>query len=133
MTVYLFLEDSDYPTFDKGRKVLVGEIRNGRNTSIDSVENQSEGNVQEAVDLLIDSTLEILEDSGGNAVREDREPLLRDLINLFEERVAENGTDSEAEDAEGIGVRLRTLRAARDRAVERYERETGQTWRRPGG
>ena len=45
-------------SFEMGEKVSVG-----------SVENQSEGNVQEAVDLLIDSTLEIMEGSGGEAVK----------------------------------------------------------------
>ena len=99
------------------------------------MENQSEGNVQEAVDLLIDSTLEIMEGSGGEATKQDREPVLRDLVNLFDERVqaGERESVSEGQDAEGAGLRLRMWRDVRGRAIERYERETGQTWRRTGG
>ena len=127
--------NSDYTDFDTGRRPVVGELGNGENTGVGSAGNQSEGNVQETVDLLIDSTLEIMEGSGGDAVEQDREPLLRDLVNLFDERVqaGERESVSEEQESEGAGVRLRTWRAARDRAVKRYEAETGRDWQRLDG
>lgn len=114
---------------------MVEELRNGENTSVGLAGNQSEGNVQEAVDLLIDSTLEIMEGSGGEATKQDREPVLRDLVSLFDERVqaGERESVSEGQEPEGAGVRLRTWRAARDRAVKRYEAETGRSWQRSVG
>ena len=91
--------------------------------------------MQEAVDLLIDSTLEIMEGSGGDAVKQDREPVLRDLVNLFDERVqaGEREAAGDGQQLEGAGVRLRTWRAARDRAAKRYEAETGRSWQRSDG
>ena len=93
--------------------------------------------VRDAVDSMIKVTLGVMERMGGDPVMDDRRPVLLDLVNMFDERVQalEGGREGNAEefDGEARAASLRRWIAARDRAAERYEEETGQAWGRPGG
>ena len=114
---------------------MVGERKNEEDAKFDLGTVQSLDEVKEAVDSMIDATIGLMAETGGGAAGADRPQLLQDLVNMFDERVqaAEGELAGEGEAAEGAGVRLGTLRAARDRAAERYKRETGRSWERATG
>ena len=103
---------------------MVDEIRNGKDSGDEFVMNQTVGNVHEAVDMMIDATLKIMEEAGGDVSGPDRAPVLHDLATMLDDRLVQaEGEEASAERAAG-------LRAARDRAAERYRGETGLVWER---
>lgn len=103
---------------------MVDEIRNGKDSGDEFVMNQTVGNVQEAVDMMIDATLKIMEEAGGDVSKPDRGPVLHDLVSMFDDRVMQ------AEGEEASPDRVGALRAVRDRAAVRYHGETGLVWQR---
>ena len=103
---------------------MVEKIQNGKDSGDEFVMNQTVGNVQEAVDMMIDATLKIMEEAGGDVSKPDRAPVLHDLVTMLDDRLVQaEGEEASAERAAG-------LRAARDRAAERYRGETGLVWER---
>lgn len=110
---------------------------NGKNNNFDPAKVQSLDDVREAVDSMIDATLGIMTETGGDAVKNDRGPVLLDLVNMFDDRVqaledARDGNGGEW-NGEALEASLARWIAARDRAVERYEGETGLGWARAEG
>ena len=106
---------------------MVEEYRNGKDSGDGLASNQTTGNVHEAVDMMIDATLKIMEEAGGDVSRKDRGPVLHDLVSMLDDRVVQ------AEDEQAFPERVEALRAARDRAAERYKGETGLSWERAMG
>lgn len=103
---------------------MVEEVRNGQDSGDSLRGNQTVGNVHEAVDMMIDATLKIMEEAGGDVSKPDRGPVLHDLVTMLDDRLVQaEGEEASAERAAG-------LRAARDRAAERYRGETGLAWER---
>ncbi len=113
---------------------MVGESGNGKDTNIDPGKVQSVDDVKEAVDSMIDATLGVMAETGGDAAKEDKGPVLLDLVNMFDDRVRvledARGGDDEGLDRVALAASLGRWIAARDRAVERYVGETGQSWER---
>ncbi len=105
---------------------MVEEIRNGQDNGNSLGSDQTGANVQEAVDKMIDATLKIMEEAGGDVAKPDRGPVLHDLVSMLDERVVE--AEGEQASVERVGA----LRDARDRAAERYYGETGLVWERRG-
>ena len=103
---------------------MVEDVRNGVDSDDHLGGNQTVGNVNEAVDMMIDATLKIMEEAGGDVSKPDRGPVLHDLVTMLDDRLAQ------AESEEVSAERAAGLRAARDRAAERYRGETGLVWER---
>ena len=103
---------------------MVEEVRNGLDNDDHLGGNQTVGNVHEAVDMMIDATLKIMEQAGGDVSKEDRAPVLHDLVTMLDDRLVQ------AEGEEVSAERTAGLRVARDRAAERYRGETGLVWER---
>ena len=101
------------------------EMRNGKDSGDGLAANQTEVNVHEAVDVLIDATLKFMGKAGGEASKLDIGHVLHDLVGMFDDRLAQ----AEAEE-QASPERIAALGAARDRALERYENETGLDWAR---
>lgn len=100
------------------------EIRNGENNGDGLAANQTAVNVHEAVDMMIDATLKIMEEAGGDVSGPDRGLVLHDLVSMLDDRVLE------AESEGALPERVAALREGRDRAAERYHGETGLVWQR---
>ena len=103
---------------------MVEEIQNRKDSGDGLVPNQTVENVHEAVDMMVDATLKIMEETGGDVSKGDRGPVLHDLVTMLDDRLVQ------AEGEEASEERVAGLRAARDRAAERYEAETGISWER---
>lgn len=104
---------------------MVEKFGYGRDNGGSPVHSQSGENVQEAMDMMIDATLKIMEEVGGEASKPDKGHVLHDLVGMFDDRLAQ----AEAEE-QASPERIAALGVARDRALERYERETGLDWAR---
>lgn len=102
---------------------MVEEVRNEQDNGDVLAADQTEVNVHEAVDVLIDATLKFMGDVGGEASKPDKGHVLHGLVGMFDDRLAQ----AEAEER-ASPERIAALGAARDRALERYERETGLDW-----
>ena len=103
---------------------MVEKFRNGEDNDDGLAPNQTGENVHEAVDMMIDATLKIMEEAGGSVSEPDQVPVLHGLVSMFDDRVMQ------AEGEQASPERVRVLRAARDRAAERYKAETGTSWER---
>ena len=116
---------------------MVGEHMNGEHTNFDLGKVQTVDDVKDAVDSMIDATFGVMAETGGEVANEDRGPVLLDIVNMFDERVlaleGAQGEVAEGIDREALQASLHRWAAARDRAVERYEGETGVTWKRAAG
>ena len=115
---------------------MVGECRNGKDANFDPGSDQSIDDVGQAVDSMIDATLGVMTQTGGDLVEGDKGAVLLDLVNMFDDRVRvlEEGrvTVAEGEDSDALEDSIGRWRAARDRAAERYSGETGLNWERAG-
>ncbi|MCY4502865.1 MAG: hypothetical protein OXE57_15040 [Alphaproteobacteria bacterium] len=116
---------------------MVGEHMNGEDANFDLGKVQTVDDVKDAVDSMIDATFGVMAETGGEVTNEDRGPVLLDIVNMFDERVQAlegvQGEVAEGIDRAALQASLHRWAAARDRAVERYEGETGVTWERAGG
>ncbi len=74
--------------------------------------------------MMIDATLKIMDEAGGDASKADKAPVLHDLVCMFDDRVVQ------AESEGALPERVAALREGRDRAAERYHGETGLVWQR---
>ena len=116
---------------------MVGEDMNGEDANFGVGKAQGVDDVKDAVDSMIDATFGVMAETGGEVANEDRGPVLLDIVNMFDERVqaleGARGEVAEGIDRGALEASLRRWGAARDRAVERYESETGGTWERAAG
>ena len=116
---------------------MVGEHVNGEDANFEIGKVQTVDDVKDAVDSMIDATFGVMAETGGEVANEDRGPVLLDIVNMFDERVqvleGARGEVAEGIDRGALEASLQRWGAARDRAVERYEGETGGTWERAAG